>query len=280
MITGLFGVPGCGKTTIATKIAQSDLRHQKWPSWLARLKKVKQYKHIYTNFECEGCEKIEWDNLKKYKTYDSHIILDELILDADNRNFKQFDPRIRDFLVYHRHLGNDITYLTQAYDKVDAKIRALTQDLWYISKSVVPLLCEFSVARRIYRTIAINELTSDLVMGYRFCNLLEAFFAKNFQICFRRLYYSKFDSFEEGPLESRSEFKSVFWGNGTVLPEADIVSEAVSLSSSSPDPDPDEDGEDSEIKEIIGFFGEYSDDLQDVIHASLSDEFPAFNLKL
>lgn len=275
MITGLFGVPGCGKTTIATKIAQSDLRHQRWPPWLARLKKVKQYKHIYTNFECEGCEKIEWDNLKKYKTYDSHIILDELILDADNRNFKQFDPRIRDFLVYHRHLGNDITYLTQAYDKVDAKIRALTQDLWYISKSVVPLLCEFSVARRIYRTIAINELTSDLVMGYRFCNLLEAFFAKNFQICFRRLYYSKFDSFEEGPLESRSEFKSVFWGNGTVLPKPDVVSAADNVS----DSDSDSEEERGEVVELLGFFDELSDGEQDII-ISLSDEFPAFNLKL
>lgn len=269
MITGLFGVPGCGKTTIATKLAQRDLRRQKWPVWFARLKKVKQYKHIYTNFECKGCEKIEWDNLKKYKTYDSHIILDELILDADNRNFKQFDPRIRDFLVYHRHLGNDITYLTQAYDKVDAKIRALTQDLWYISKSVVPLLCEFSVARRIYRTIAINDLTSDLVMGYRFCNLLEALFANNYQICFRRLYYSKFDSFEEGPLESRSEFKSVFWGNDSVLPKEDVVSEAALLSF--PVSDSDEAGECSDIEEIIDFLGEYSDDSQDVF-TSLSAE--------
>lgn len=275
MITGLFGVPGCGKTTLATKIATTALKNMTLPPWLAKLRKVKQYKHIYTNFECEGCEKIVWDDLKHFKTYDSLLIFDELILDADNRNFKQFDPRIRDFLVYHRHLGNDITYLTQAYDKVDAKIRALTQDLWYISKSVVPLLCEFSVARRIYRTIAINELTSDLVMGYRFCNLLEAFFARNFQICFRRLYYKKFDSFEEGPLESRSEFKSVFWGStDTVLPEPDIVSEANIYSSSCSASEEDR----GELTEIFDFFDYADGELES--DTSLSDEYPAFCVKL
>lgn len=275
MITGFFGVPGCGKTTLATKIAQSDIRHQKWPSWYARLKKVKQYKHIYTNFECDGCEKIVWDDLKTYKTYDSHIILDELILDADNRDFKHFDPRIRDFLVYHRHLGNDITYLTQAYDKVDAKIRALTQDLWYIEKSVIPLLCEFSVARRIYRTIAINELTSDLVMGYRFCNLLELLFARNVQIVFRRLYYKKFDSFEEGPLKDRDVFESVFWGSDTVLPEPDIVSEA-DIYSSSVSSDPE--GEEAELIELVDFFAQFDPSQESDI--SLSDDYPAFSVKL
>lgn len=276
MITGFFGVPGCGKTTLATKIAQSDLRHQKLPSWYARLKRVKQYKHIYTNFECDGCEKIEWNDLKKYKFYDSHIILDELILDADNREFKQFDKRIRDFLVYHRHLGNDITYLTQAFDKVDAKIRALTQDLWYIEKSVVPLLCEFSVARRIYRAIAINELTSDLVMGYRFCNLIELLFARNVQIVFRRLYYKKFDSFEEGPLMQRDEFESVFWGSATVPFEPDIVSEA-DIISSNVILDPE--GEEAEVIELVDFLAQY-DPSQDSFPTSLSDDYPAFSVKL
>lgn len=269
MITGLFGVPGCGKTTFATKIAQSDIRHQSWSPFLARLKRVKQYKHIYTNFECEGCEKIVWDDLKKYKTYDSHIILDELILDADNRNFQQFDPRIRDFLVYHRHLGNDITYLTQAFDKVDAKIRALTQDLWYIEKSVIPLLCEFSVARRIYRTIAINELTSDLVMGYRFCNFLELLFARNVQIVFRMLYYKKFDSFEEGPLLDRDEFESVFWGPASVLVESDKISSS-SIS--------DSEGEEAEVIELVDFLAEFDPPRES--DTSLSAEYPAFSVKL
>lgn len=233
MITGMFGVPGCGKTTILSKIAQRDLKNMERSDVVLLLKKAKRYEHIYTNFECEGCEKIDFNDLGKYKIYNSHILLDELTIDADNRDFKKFDPRVRDFLIYHRHFGNDITYATQAFDKVDTKIRALTQDLWYISKTVVPILCEFSIARRIYRTIAINELTSDLVMGYRFCNLLEAFFARNNQIVFRRLYYNKFDSFEEGPLASRSEFKSVVWGDKEVLPEPLIILPSESLGTGS-----------------------------------------------
>ncbi len=274
MITGLFGVPGCGKTTMATMIASRAVKNQTKSKLYLLFKKAKRYDHIYTNFECEGCEKVDFKDLAKYKFYNSLLIFDELILDADNRDFKKFDPRIRDFFVYHRHLGNDIIYLTQAYDKIDIKIRALTQDLWYISKSVVPLVCEFSIARRIYRTIAINELTSDLVMGYRFCNLLELFFARNSMLCFRRLYYSKFDSFEEGPLETRSEFKSVFWGDSSVLPPADII-KADTFSFSASDLEQDR-GE--EPTEILDFF-DYADGDQDS-DTILSDEIPAFSVNL
>lgn len=232
MITCYFGVPGSGKTTLLTKFAVTAIKDQNRPKWLLKLKKRKKYVHVYTNFYCEGAEKIDFNDLDKYKTYDSLIILDELAMDADNRKFKTFSENIRDFFILHRHLGNDIIYATQSYEAVDLKIRFLTQELWYMSKSVVPLLCEFTTAKRIYRNIAINEHTSDLILGYRFCNLIESFFVKNYRIVFRRKYYKKFDSFDEDKLGPREEFKSVKWEDVPLipvvkLPEADVISESL-----------------------------------------------------
>ena len=218
MITCYFGVPGAGKTTLLTKFAYRAIKNQSLPPWLCRLKKVKQYSHIYTNFYCEGAEIIDFKDLGKYKFYDSLILLDESAMDADNRKFKEFPNSIRDFFILHRHLGNDIVYATQSYEAVDLKIRFFTQELWYMSKSVVPILREFTFAKRIYRNININEHTSELTLGYRFCNLIETFFVRNIQIVFRRKYYSKFDSFDEGQLANRPQFHSVKWKNPDVLP--------------------------------------------------------------
>lgn len=196
MIKCYFGVPGCGKTTQLTKIAIKELKKRA----LGRSK----YKNIYTiNFQCSGCIHITWDDLAKYKIYDSLILIDEITMDADNRKFKTFTDAHRDFFILHRHLGLDIIYATQNYENVDKKIRDVTSDLWYMSKSVVPLLSNFTSSKKIYRKININEHTSELVLGYRFCNFIEFIFARNFELTFRPFTYKYFDSYDELSLEDR-----------------------------------------------------------------------------
>ena len=196
-----FGVPGCGKTTQLTKIAIKELKKRA----LFRSK----YKNIYTiNFQCSGCIPITWDDLAKYKFYDSLILIDEITMDADNRKFKTFTDEHRDFFLLHRHLGLDIIYATQNYENVDKKIRDITSDLWYMSKSVVPLLRNFTTSKKIYRKININEHTSELTLGYRFCNFIESLFARNFEITFRPFTYKYFDSFDELSLESRPIYEN------------------------------------------------------------------------
>lgn len=217
MITCYFGVPGVGKTTFATKIAQKALK---------RIEKGKSnYKEVYTNFYCKGCKKIEFSDLKDNLIRDSLIVFDELTLDADNRCYKDFPLAIRDFLVLHRHVGVDIVYLTQNYSAIDLKIRHLTQELWYMSRSVIPLLTEFTYAKRIYRQININENTSELTLGYRFCNFLEGLFVSNMKYCFRRQYYKYFDSYEEGKLKGRPLFISETWDSSTKPPKSGEVIE-------------------------------------------------------
>ena len=189
MIKCYFGVPGVGKSTIL-------VREYK--------KNRKRYEHIYTiNLSIVGVERITKEDLEKYKFRNSLILWDEITMDADNRSFKEFSKDLRDFFILHRHLGCDIIYATQNFENVDKKVRDLTSELWYMSKSVIPFFRSFTTAKRIYRKININEFTSELSLGYRFCNFLESIFVSNFSLCYRPRFYKYFDSFCELSLERR-----------------------------------------------------------------------------
>lgn len=196
MIVGYFGLPGSGKTTFLTMIAQKELRK-------IALGKSK-YEYVLTNFYCEGTYRVDYmDDLGKKKLTNCLILLDEITLDADSRDFKFFPKEKRLFFVLHRHFNCDIIYFTQQWDAVDKKIRNLTSDLFYVKKAFSnvngllfkPFQC-FSVARRIFRTIDINEYTKEIVSGYRFPTTFERFFGRTKQFCFRPKWYKYFDSWE------------------------------------------------------------------------------------
>ena len=184
MVTGYFGLPGSGKTTFLTMLAQKELK---------RISKGKsQYKHILTNFYCDGCEKIDYKDLGSFEIEDSLILLDELTLDADSRNFKQFDQAHKEFFLLHRHYGCDVVYFTQQYDGIDKKIRDITQELYFVKK----LFC-FSHAKKIFRILDINEMTKEIVNGYRFAKLLDILFNKCSKWCYRPKWYKYFDSWDK-----------------------------------------------------------------------------------
>lgn len=184
MVTGYFGLPGSGKTTFLTKIAQKELK---------RINKGKSpYERVLTNFYCKGCQKVTYEELGHFEFNNCLILLDEITLDADSRNFKQFDSFHKSFFLLHRHYGTDVIYFTQQYDGVDKKIRDITSNLYFVRKRGL-----FSVATRIYRSLDINEYTKEIIQGYRFSNWLEKFGRGVIQICFRPKYYKFFDSWEK-----------------------------------------------------------------------------------
>ena len=104
-------------------------------------------------------------------------------------------------------MGTDIIYATQNFENVDKKVRDLTSELWYMSKSVIPFLRGFTTTKRIYRNININENTSELTLGYRFCNFIESLFVSNFKCIWRRKYYKYFNSWDELNLKERKEYE-------------------------------------------------------------------------
>lgn len=205
MITCYFGTPGCGKTTLLTKLAQTELR---------KMEKGKSpYKHVLTNFYCEGTEQVDVNDLGIYEIENSLILLDEITLDVDSRDFKSFSKDKKMFFVLHRHIGNDIVYFCQDFDRVDKTIRNMTYDLWYCKKSVVPFFREFTVCNRIFRNININEFTSELTLGYRFASFSERLFSSTVKVLFRRPWYKYFDSFDRTGLDNLKPYDFVMWGS-------------------------------------------------------------------
>ena len=203
MISVYFGVPGCGKTTILTSIAQKELR------LLAKGKSC--YEHVLTNFYCLGCEKVDFSDLGTYFISHSLILIDEVTLYADSRDFKAFSKNLRDFFTLHRHVFCDIIVFCQDYSRMDKTIRELAYDLWYVTKPVLPFFRNFSISRRIFRNISINEYTSDLVLGYRFSKWMERLFSKVVRFTWRPKWYKYFDSFDPGVLQLRPSFYYQIW---------------------------------------------------------------------
>ena len=87
MITCYFGVPGCGKTSILACLAQRELK---------RIRKGKSpYKAVYSNFACKGCKSFPVRDLGFYKFSHSLILIDEITLDVDSRDFKTFSKGLK-----------------------------------------------------------------------------------------------------------------------------------------------------------------------------------------
>lgn len=203
IITGYFGTPGCGKTTILSKFAIKELR---------KIKKGKSnYDHVLTNFFVEGAEQVNIYDLGKYDIERSLILLDEISMDIDSRDYKSFSKSLRDFFILHRHVGNSIIYGCQDFEKVDKVVRNLTFDLWYVHTSVIPFFNQFTIAKRIYRNININEYNSELTIGYRFAKIAEIFFTPAKRICFRPFYYKYFNSFDKLQLDNLPPFSFKKW---------------------------------------------------------------------
>lgn len=218
MITGYFGLPGCGKTTFAAMLAD---RYQKRGYRTFCLK----------DFPIDGCCLFQWSDLGTFDMSNSVIFIDEISLYADNRDFKKFLKDVKQFFILHRHYHCDIVWFTQQYDGVDRKIRELTTCLYYI-RSVGTL----SFALRINRYIDVDNERHEIYVGYRMSGILSILFAwwnGCFKLCYRPLYYHKFDSFEAPELPVR------LWPKYPPDPEFDPGDDIVLLADSSFFPDDD-----------------------------------------
>ena len=67
-------------------------------------------------------------------------------------------------------------------------------------------------------------MTSELIVGYRFSNILEKIFTPTKKIIYRPLYYKFFESWSEGPLESRPILPNILWN-----PEQSVIDKLNSI---------------------------------------------------
>lgn len=183
-----FGLPGCGKTTLLTKLAYDASRQDK-------------YDNIYSNVKISvpGVTYISNDCIGKYKLANGLLLIDEASLFADNRGFKEFGKEKIEFFLMHRHFNIDIILFTQQWDGVDRKIRIITDRVYYVYKGIL-LGHWFTTYYRIPYGIIIpdknqgGEKLGEIIQGYCKPNILIRLFAPKI---YRPKYYKYFDSWEQ-----------------------------------------------------------------------------------
>lgn len=190
MITTYFGNPGCGKTTLAVKMA---------------IKNSKYYQHTFLNFNhsINGSYIANLDKLGEWTFPDhSFIGIDEAGIEYNSRAYKSLPKPAIAWFKKHRHYKCDIAVFSQSWEDMDVTIRRLSDQLWYLYK-----IGPFTLARRIYKRVTVDKQTEQIIDGYRMANMLWLFVwflqldrgvvAPKFKLTFRPFYYKYFDSYSK-----------------------------------------------------------------------------------
>lgn len=183
-----FGLPGCGKTTLMTKLAYDAVRSKK-------------YKNVYCNVRLNmfGVTYIDNSCIGKYVLEDGLILIDEATLYADSRDHSNFSKLQITYFLEHRHFNVDIALFTQQWDGVDRKIRVITDRVYYVYKGIFTGFW-FTRYYRIPYGIIIPDpkkndgpKLGDIIQGYAKPNFLVRLFSP---WIYRPKFYPYFDSWE------------------------------------------------------------------------------------
>lgn len=183
----VFGKKGSGKTTFMCKLALKYSK-KKW---------FKKSRPVYCNTYVPGTYYFEAEDIGIYHFPENAVILiDEVGLIWDNRDFKNFKNHVRDYFKYQRHYKHTVYLFSQSFD-IDKKLRDLTDHMYLIMNF---FNC-FSLARRITKTITITHADknstgeSKLVDDLQFDSIL-LFFLGTVKLTYIPKYVKYFDSFD------------------------------------------------------------------------------------
>lgn len=190
MITTYFGSPGCGKTTLAVKMA---------------LKNQKHYDYTFLNFEhlINNSSVCNLDGLGEWTFPDhSFICVDEAGIEYNSRAYKALPKPAIAWFKKHRHYKCDVAVFSQSWEDMDVTIRRLSNELWYLYK-----FGPFTLSRRIYKRVTVDKNTEQIIDGYHMASMLWLFiwflqldtgiFAPKFKLTYRPFYYKYFDSYSK-----------------------------------------------------------------------------------
>lgn len=146
-----FGVPGAGKTTVASWLCKKDLKHGL---------------RVFSNVPIKGTIVLNpKEDIGIYQIEDARIIIDEASIDYNNRNFKSLGQSAIKWFKLHRHYKTAIDVFSQSYDDMDITLRRLANRLYVVKKGILPW---FVHIKRIYKKIDIDSNTKQIIDAYDF----------------------------------------------------------------------------------------------------------------
>ncbi len=140
----VFGKKGSGKTTLMTRLAFDHLKMG-----------FTVYCTEHINVPGVRYFDVQWIGKKSFDS-NSLVLIDEVGMIWDNRNFKTFAIEVRDWFKLQRHYKCKVYLFSQTFD-VDKKLRDLTDGL-YLCNTVLRV---FTWAKRIHRKVVLTESESD-----------------------------------------------------------------------------------------------------------------------
>lgn len=160
-LTMVFGKKGSGKTTLMVRLAYMYLEK----GW-----------NVYCTERLDGCFYLDYSDIGYFQIPPNSVLLiDEVGMIWDNRNFKTFKSEVRDWFKLQRHYKVRVFLFSQTFD-VDKKLRDLTDDMYLVSN----VARVFSYAKRIRRKVVLTkplgEAPSRIDEELRFDSLLFCMF--------------------------------------------------------------------------------------------------------
>lgn len=138
----IFGKKGSGKSTLQVKIAMQHIKK----GWT-----------VYCTTRLAGCYYIPDDLIGQVQFRENSVLLvDEVGMIWDNRNFKNFSNDVRDWFKLQRHRKVKVYLFSQSFD-VDKKIRDLVDSMYLVGRC----FRVFSYGKRINRNIIITKASSE-----------------------------------------------------------------------------------------------------------------------
>ena len=206
----IFGKKGSGKSTILTRLARKYIK-EGWTVYstehLADVyyitpEMIGKYALPDVNFkeinldDYKGLKKLFMRLRLKFFPHKPKVLLliDEVGMIYDNRNFKNFDASVRDFFKLQRHYYVRCYMFSQTFD-VDKKLRDLT-DAMYLVKNSARVFC---YGKKIVKKQTINNDSADgsggkIVDAYEFESFLW-FWLGSRTLTFIPKYSKHFNSF-------------------------------------------------------------------------------------
>ena len=162
----IFGKKGSGKSTTLTKIAMNYIK--------------KGYK-VYASYDMPGCETFNPRDIGHYKFDDySIVIVDEMSLLYSNRDFKNMDPKVIEWVQQLRKQHCRLYGASVCFD-IDLKLRDQA-DYLYLMKKYLRVLSVCRLIDKSPELIKANQFTEARItdqLGFVFPLIPGAFINKS-----------------------------------------------------------------------------------------------------